>query len=351
MTAVVLENILEKARLWRQENKPFVLYAKPIGTGLTAMFQLDAELHRADDFSESGFVFASFDGEKRWLIPDGKAEIFSASAPGDGHSSREIAVTPRDEKAKSDFEELVAKGIKAIESGKFGKVVLSRKESVAISPDFTEIYTRLLAAYPSAFRYCWFHPETGIWMGATPERLLKSKNNEFQTVALAGTQPFVDTEHVIWQEKEKAEQQFVTDFIAQGLKKLTSKLIQSGPYTARAGNLLHIKTDISGDFASGPAIQDAVEMLHPTPAVCGYPKAAAKEFILKSEGYDREFYSGFLGEIGPEECDLYVNLRCMKVGEKSANLYVGCGITKDSDPEKEFIETANKALTMKKILI
>jgi len=350
MTSESLGNIFEKAKLWKQNNKPFVLFAKPSHTEITAMFQRDGNLYRADNFSVPGFVFASFDGEKKWLIPSGEAEIFSASISGVMQSLNEVEATIN-EIAKADFEQLVSKGVEAIKSGEFGKVVLSRKESISISSDFIEIHSRLLVAYPSAFRYCWFHPKTGIWMGATPERLLKVTDNEFETVALAGTQPFIDSEHVIWQEKEKAEQQFVTDFIADGLKDFTEEIIQSEPYTARAGNLLHIKTDISGVFAPESGLEQAVPVLHPTPAVCGYPKNAAKQFILANEGYNREFYSGFLGVAGPSNCDLYVNLRCMKIDGKSADLYIGCGITKDSDPEKEFIETANKALTMKKILI
>jgi isochorismate synthase len=97
--------------------------------------------------------------------------------------------------------------------------------------------------------------------------------------------------------------------------------------------------------------------LHPTPAVCGFPKLDAQKFIIENEGYDRTFYAGFLGEWNKdfvsykENCsDLYVNLRCMKIEDQKAKLYVGGGINKGSNPEKEYIETVNKSLTMKKVL-
>jgi isochorismate synthase len=97
--------------------------------------------------------------------------------------------------------------------------------------------------------------------------------------------------------------------------------------------------------------------LHPTPAVCGLPKENAKQFILENEGYERKFYSGFLGELNLNtilnkvvDSDLFVNLRCMEIERHKVHLYIGCGITKDSNPEKEYIETANKAMTMKQIL-
>jgi isochorismate synthase len=105
------------------------------------------------------------------------------------------------------------------------------------------------------------------------------------------------------------------------------------------------------------SLKDVMNTLHPTPAVCGLPKAEAKQFLLQNEGYDREYYSGFLGELnydfatGEEgKTDLFVNLRCMKIEDNKAHLYIGCGITKDSDPEKEFVETVNKSMTMRRVL-
>ena len=98
--------------------------------------------------------------------------------------------------------------------------------------------------------------------------------------------------------------------------------------------------------------------LHPTPAVCGLPKETAKNFILEHEGYDRSFYTGFLGEInlnsGGEKSantHLFVNLRCMELFEDKAVLFVGGGITNDSNNEKEWEETVAKSSTMKAILI
>ena len=98
-------------------------------------------------------------------------------------------------------------------------------------------------------------------------------------------------------------------------------------------------------------LKQLISVLHPTPAVCGFPKLEAKKFILENENYNREYYSGFLGELNIHDAtDLYVNLRCMQIKNNQIHLYIGGGITKDSIPEKEWIETANKAMTMKKIL-
>ena len=149
----------------------------------------------------------------------------------------------------------------------------------------------------------------------------------------------------------------MTDFIIQSLADKVSELTVSSPYSVQAGNLWHIKTDIAATIGSDSNLEEIIKVLHPTSAVCGLPKAAAKDFILQNESYDRSYYSGFLGELNidlatfrAEQSDLFVNLRCMKINDKHVELFIGCGITKDSVPEAEFIETVNKSMTMRKLL-
>lgn len=262
------------------------------------------------------------------------------------------------EDGKTDFENLVKKGIAFIETQAVQKVVLSRKETLSLDDfNFVSVFQKMLSAYPAALRYCWFHPEIGMWMGATPEQLLKVEKSNFKTVALAGTQKFESNTEVIWQEKERQEQQFVTDFICGELEDEVFSLQKSEPYTFRAGTIVHLKTDIDGVFNSDFDLGKVLKILHPTPAVCGLPKPVSRKFILENEGYDRKFYAGFLGELNRnygknenDDSDIYVNLRCMEIEEQHIHLYIGCGITKDSDPEKEYLETANKAMTMMGIL-
>ena len=82
------------------------------------------------------------------------------------------------------------------------------------------------------------------------------------------------------------------------------------------------------------------------------PKNFAIDFIQKNEVFDRTYYSGFLGEYNSNnQTDLFVNLRCLEVVNNAVNIYVGCGITKDSNPEMEFLETENKSMTMRNIIV
>jgi isochorismate synthase len=230
--------------------------------------------------------------------------------------------------------------------------VVSRKESVALEHfDLVSTFTKLVAQYRSAFVYCFYHPKIGTWLGASPEQLLKATANSFETMALAGTQKDTGAATVIWPQKEKEEQQFVTDYIVSKLKDSGAEIQVSQAYSVKAGSLWHIKTDISGEFGSELDLQKAIQLLHPTPAVCGVPKAVSKAFIVANENYNRSFYTGFLGELNRDfVSDLFVNLRCMQIENNQAYLYMGCGITKDSDPEKEWKESVNKSMTMKRIL-
>jgi len=352
-----MSDLLRKAQDFLQNKLPFVIYSKPNETKIVGLFQNDASLNFTEDFTERGFILAPFDGEKFVLIPENNAEVVVENYEKTSDSNSSEIKEEIDFSAKENFENLVQEGIVAIDAGTFQKVVLSRTEAVSIeNNDAILLFQRLLSNYPTAFKYCFFHQKIGLWLGATPEQLLKVNSDKIKTVALAGTQVFKEGE-IVWENKEKEEQQFVTDFIVENLSEFVSELQKSDPFTFRAGNIVHIKTDISARLKDKKDLKKVLKILHPTPAICGLPKQEAKEFILRKEGYDREYYAGFLGELNKDfakneegNSDLFVNLRCMKLQEKTANLFIGCGVTKDSNPEKEFFETVNKSKTMRKIL-
>ena len=93
-------------------------------------------------------------------------------------------------------------------------------------------------------------------------------------------------------------------------------------------------------------------MLHPTPDVCWLPKDTAYRFILENEGYDRKYYSGFIGWLDPEgRTDLYVNLRCMHIEDEQLPLYAGGGLLSSSELNDEWQETEKKLQTMRRILV
>lgn len=326
--------------------KPFVCYVKPNESIWSLLVQQTIDV--VPFSGQSGFVFIPFDAGVKICIP---TEI-SAFSQGKFEKLEQKSANKFTSEAnqKEAFETLVSKGIASIQNGVFDKVVLSRKIVLKEQISVVATFQNLIATYPTAFRYLFFHPKIGLWMGATPERLVKINHNQFETVALAGTQLF--SESIIWNTKEIDEQQFVTDFIVSEIASKVKNLVVSEPKTIKAGNLAHLKSIITGQLAVDFSALDLITSLHPTPAVCGLPKEKALDFIQKNEAFDRTYYSGFLGEYNSNnQTDLFVNLRCLEVVNDAVNIYVGCGITKDSNPEMEFLETENKSMTMRNIIV
>ncbi|RTZ06046.1 isochorismate synthase [Flavobacterium bomense] len=358
-----MEAIIAKAKKQFQEKLPFVLYCKPDSAEVIGFFQQNDTVFSAVDFTEKGFVFASFDGAKTHLIPENESEMVRVTLKKKENAISKNEFTIVDALAKNNFEALVSKGIQSIKNNECNKVVLSRKETVEVADfDLVSTFEKLVQLYPSTFVYCFYHPKIGTWLGATPEQLLKATEAVFETISLAGTQKDLGLSEITWHKKEKEEQQFVTDYIVSKLESVASGVLVTEPYSVKAGSIWHIKTDIFGHLNSDSSLQKVIELLHPTPAVCGLPKESAKTFILENEQYDRSFYTGFLGELNSSfttntvSSDLFVNLRCMQIdfdsnlALTSAYLYMGCGITKDSVPEKEWEESVHKSMTMKKVL-
>lgn len=351
-----MTDLFQKIQSQLQSGFSFAVFSKPGSDTITGIFRNSSEAHLLTDFSQKGFAFAPFEGNDVCFIPADDADILSVLVKNNDFIPAEAKQPAINAIAKTGFESLVAKSVAAIQSGAFEKLVVSRTEAVEAVEDITTIYSKLLAAYPMAYRYCFYHPASGLWMGATPEQLLKVENKTLHTVALAGTQLYKEGETAIWENKEKEEQQFVTTYIIESVQPYAAEIRKTEPYTFRAGNIVHIKTDISAELNDTQSLKGIIDTLHPTPAVCGLPKQEAKQFLLDNEGYNRQYYSGYLGELnidldtGQHKTDLFVNLRCMKVTGKTAHLFIGCGITKDSNPEKEFLETVNKSMTMRRVI-
>lgn len=406
MTTTIIENKNSRQYLWNSAKNlafPTAIWRLPRQTEkhfLTSFSEIPQQAKI--DFEElgAGFAFSPFvnpEGNKTFFLKADLHYIFNVNGPTQNELIKEV-ITPSSfnphfielmngihekplvngiknvsvkQTSKQDFIDLVKKGIAEIESEIFQKVVLSRTKQIILPADFDiiNIFDKLCETYASAFVSAVSLPHLGVvWIGASPETLVSQDSKGiFRTMALAGTQSAYDadgnlikTSEALWRQKEIEEQSFVTRYIINCLKRIrVREFEEEGPKTVIAGNLMHLRTDIIIDTVAINFPQLAtvmLDLLHPTSAVCGMPKIPATEFILANEGYDREFYSGFLGPVnmqsseGEVESHIFVNLRTMKLQENTATLYAGCGITADSNPEKEWNETEMKTQTLFKVL-
>jgi isochorismate synthase len=260
-----------------------------------------------------------------------------------------------------NFEGLVKKAIAAIEEQQFEKVVPSRTKRIHLAEDFDiiESIQKLSSAYSTALVSFVSVPGIGHWLGATPETLVTVEGkNVFKTVALAGTLPYkegMNLKAVAWTEKEIEEQALVERYVISCFKKIRLREYEEhGPKSMVAGNLIHLKSEFVVDMTATnfPQLGTVMlQLLHPTSAVCGMPLEPAFKFLKENEGYDREFYAGYLGPVNIQNSlNLFVNLRCMKLMDGEAVLYAGAGVTVDSEPEKELAETEMKFKTLLNIL-
>ena len=332
--------------------------------------------------STSGFIFSPFDNTKQKLFLKGD-QIFSFK---DGELSKENASTfdtseiGHEQKLfskkpgyhyssntsvqsieKNHYLELVNKCLDGIANKAFEKVVPSRRQDFPLQEDFDPVATfhRLCETYPAAFVSLVSTSETGTWIGATPELLVSIDSKmKFKTVALAGTKIFeegTDLKSVAWTQKDIEEQAMVSRYIINCFKKIRLReYVENGPRASIAGNLIHLKTDYEVDMMATnfPQLGSVMlKLLHPTSAVCGMPLDTTAKFLKDNEGYDREYYSGYLGPVNfKNESNIFVNLRCMKVQKTKGWCYAGAGVTIDSIPEQEWIETEMKMNTLMNVL-
>ncbi|MCW3124736.1 MAG: isochorismate synthase [Bacteroidetes bacterium] len=291
---------------------------------------------------QKAFVFAPFDSRLKpyYILPEGKVDVIKTVASPKAKST-----------SKQAFSGYVKAIVKAIKAGHYQKVVAARILAADKPADFSpaDFFDKLCAAYPQAFVSLTSIPGVGLWIGATPEVLASQNSSTLTTYALAGTKAIEDSSG--WGEKEKEEQRIVTDFIRQKLEKITDDIQAKGPIIREAGLLKHLLTVFTLRSKEPSLWQKVVKALHPTPAVAGMPKAKSVKFIHEQESFDRRFYAGYLGPVNwSGKTAIFVNLRCMEVTDKQIIFYAGCGITADSDQQKEWLESERKIDVLRQLI-
>ena len=341
-------------------DKSFALFRLPGETAPRFVMQTSGEPTRMYDLEqlngEDGFVIAPFRVSRETPVvvirPDCKSlsevEVPSLIAPSSTRQRRHKETKG----AKNEYYRLFRQFHRPLLTGEIEKVILSRRKMAAKQEGFSpgHAFYKAMERYPNACVFLFHTPFSGTWLGSTPEKLLSGSGNRWQTVALAGTR-YPHSGNVSWDDKNLREQHLVTSYILNQLSTFQITPEIKGPYTAKAGNLAHLKTDFLFSLPDTSKLGTLLKALHPTPAVSGLPKMEAFRFIEEHEGYDRRYYTGFLGMLAPTaETNIYVNLRCMEIGESSLTLFAGSGLIASSICRDEWRETEQKLKTMAGIL-
>lgn len=266
---------------------------------------------------------------------------------------------PEQATARRAWTELVARALSEINGGAFAKVVLSRTRHVrgARHLDPHRAFAFAEQRHPACARFL-FAREAVTFLGATPERLLSVRGRRAITEALAGSIPRRAAgddrarEELLASEKDRAEHAFVVDAIRAALAPLCEAIeIPGAPHVRTLAHVHHLATPIAATLRDHAHLLDLAARLHPTPALCGSPTGAARDFIFAREADPRGWYGGAVGWLDAN-CDgtLAVAIRSALVTPSDAWIYAGAGIVRGSDPEMEYKETTVKERAMRDAL-
>lgn len=350
-------------------NHRFAIYKLPDSKEIHFILQTEKSTCICKNFieldSKQGFVISPFSVSERNPIiiisPDiqieGEAQIINYL---ESHSWDEnepnISSVTKDKglNTYSEYQSVFEIFHDKIENGYVNKLVLSRTKD--LDKDQTtslgDLFSKAIKKYPNNFVYLCNTPESGTWFGCSPEILLSGKDDQWKTHALAGTKKIVsDKDAISWDDKNLREQAIVFDYVQDNLKKIGIDAVSNTAQTIQSGDLVHLQSEFTFKINGANKIGEVLTLLHPTPAVCGYPKDEALDIILKNEGYNRAYYSGFVGPYNiKKNTNLYVNLRCMQVFDDSLRLYAGGGIMPQSTVDSEWQETEYKMQTISSII-
>lgn len=257
------------------------------------------------------------------------------------------------------FTSMVAHAVVATGQGDLDKVVLSRlMEIVTERPvDTAHLMRRIISQNPTSYNFHVPLPEGGSLLGASPELLLRKQGNEFSSCPLAGSARRLQNEsadvavgqRLLQSQKDRYEHKLVTDAMRDVLQSRSKLLsVPTEPQLVTTPTLWHLATWINGEVRD--ARENALSLaslLHPTPALSGFPHAKAQQLIAQLEPFDRQLFGGIVGwcnEAGDGEW--VVTIRCGTVHDARVQLFAGAGIVPDSTPEAEWNETGVKLDTM-----
>lgn len=271
-------------------------------------------------------------------------------------------VTARDEMpAQVEFMAMVDQAVQAMRRGELDKVVLSRLLTLSTRQrvDSTALIARVIAQNPDGYHFHLPLANGEVLAGASPELLLRKQAAEFSSCPLAGSarrqaNPLQDRhvgEQLLRSTKDRHEHQLVIEAMEKVLAPLVAELtVSAAPKLVTTSKLWHLASEIVGRLAGEEVDKNALQLaglLHPTPALSGFPHHQACQLIQQLEPFSRQLFGGMVGWCDDQgNGEWVVTIRCAQVGAQQVTLFAGAGIVAASDPLSEWNETGTKLGTM-----
>ncbi len=299
-----------------------------------------------EGFPSSYFFLPLYEVRDNYLIirelkEQNKAQAKQGKEKGKAVSQR------KDIPSYKDWELSIQAALEAFDAGLLEKVVLARKVSFKTQNTFSPFDLLKNLKSSASTRFIFALEEGKSFMGATPEMLYSKENNHIRTEALAAT---AKDEKLLAQEKEMLEFSFVSQFLENALAKICTSLEKSAPSILHTGALYHKILKLKGVLKNSLSDQALIDLLHPTPAIGGYPKEAALDFLSFHEPFERGWYAAPIGFVGSSSSEFFIAIRSCLIEEGRLHLFSGAGIVKGSDAQKEWEELEDKISLFTKVL-
>jgi menaquinone-specific isochorismate synthase len=277
-------------------------------------------------------------------------------SPGDYHNLKRVDIPE-----KKDWIKNLNNAIASFQNKDLKKIVLARKTVLEMDTDIEPLvlFSLLKKENVNTFDYLFQLDKDSAFFGASPELLYARNKKIILSEAIAATnlrgsnsyEEDLNSKALIDSMKNSHEYSYVFESVKSDLEELCDHLeVVSNKKILKLSFLQHIYSRFKGLLKNGISDKEIIDLLHPTPAVAGFPKSQIRKEIKKYENFYRGYYCGPIGYLGKEESEFAVALRCALIDKNNINLFAGAGIVDGSVPEMEWAEVENKIKTFLKII-
>ena len=256
--------------------------------------------------------------------------------------------------SRDEFSDMIGKAKHHIKEGDIFQIVLSNRLQANFEGSLFDTYRVLRTVNPSPYMFYFSGTDVEV-AGASPETLVKLEDGILHTFPLAGTRPRGKSEkedkeletELLADEKELAEHNMLVDLGRNDLGKISkfgSVVVEKFHSIERYSHVMHIGSTVRGEIRPEYDALNALEAVLPAGTLSGAPKIRACQLIEELENNKRGIYGGAIGYIdftGNMDTCIAIRLAYKKNGK--VFIRSGAGIVADSDPDKEYIESINKA--------
>ena len=337
-----------------KENVKKELSSRGIGFG-SLFFDIDKNIKSNlwKDFEQAEFTFTNsllrYENNKLSIINDNDNLKSYFSNCSKSNNNRVNSKSSLKNIKYEQWKNLVEKAKKEINNSNLEKIVVAEMKRESINNfDLKSTILYMIEKYPNCTTYL-YKMKDSIFFGSTPEMIFEYTNKILKTEAIAGSIPNKGekTEEIKRKFENTTlieEHKIVSEYIEKQLLKISSnKITRSDLEVKKLNNINHLQSKIEVEIKDNDFFE-FISLLHPSPALAGFPVNDAKKWIKNNENFDRGLYAGSIGYVENDNSNFYSALRCAMYNNSRSEIvsFAGNGIVKDSKVNYEIDELNSK---------